>query len=65
MEHLWITLKRKLNKYTTKATSINHQWIRVQKTWSEITKEECSTLVESMPRRIEAVIAAKGKHTKY
>ena len=29
----------------------------MQETWSEITKEECSTLVESKPRRIEAVIA--------
>ena len=33
--------------------------------WNEIKKEECQKLIESMPRRLEAVIMAKGGHTKY
>jgi hypothetical protein len=33
--------------------------------WKKITKEECQKLIESMPRRIAAVIKAKGGNTKY
>ena len=39
---------------------------RIMQVWnSEISKELCRTLLDSMPRRIEAVIKAKGKSTKY
>jgi hypothetical protein len=30
-----------------------------------MTKEVCDNVLESMPRRIEAVIKAKGAQTKY
>lgn len=40
-------------------------WGRVVETWNALTASECTSLVESMPRRIAAVIAAKGGHTKY
>ena len=30
-----------------------------------IPASECQKLIESMPRRIEAVIKAKGEYTKY
>ena len=33
--------------------------------WGEIEPEVCQKLIESMPRRIEGVIKAKGGHTKY
>jgi hypothetical protein len=33
--------------------------------WEKITKEECQKLMESMPRRVAAVIKAKGGNTKY
>ena len=35
------------------------------KEWNEIPSETCQTLIESMPRRIQAVLKAKGGHTKY
>ena len=31
----------------------------------KISVEECQKWIESMPRRIQAVIKAKGGHTKY
>ena len=40
-------------------------WERVVKEWNEIPPEVCQNLIESMPRRIKAVIRAKGGHTKY
>jgi hypothetical protein len=33
--------------------------------WGRISVEECHTWIESMHRRIQAVIKAKGGHTKY
>ena len=37
----------------------------VVKAWNSITNEECNSLVMSMGRRLQAVIASKGSATKY
>ena len=33
--------------------------------WEKISKEKCQELIESMPRRIAAVLKAKGGYTRY
>ena len=33
--------------------------------WEEIEASECQKLIESMPRRVHAVLKAKGGYTKY
>ena len=40
-------------------------WERTAKEWNAIPKEVVQNLIESMPRRVEAVIEAKGGYTKY
>jgi transposase len=65
IEHLWEHLKRQLNKYETEATSMHQLWERVAIEWENIHPEVCINLIESMPRRISAIIKAKGGHTKY
>ena len=35
-------------------------WDRVAEVWGKIDPESCQNLIESMPRRVEAVIKAKG-----
>jgi hypothetical protein len=65
IEHLWNYLKRRLAEYEEPASSVGELWDRVQKLWEEIPKEECQKLIESMPRRLAAVIRAKGGYTKY
>ncbi len=37
----------------------------VKETWASIPPQQCHKLITSMPRRIEAVIKAKGDPTKY
>ena len=37
----------------------------MDKEWNDIKPEVCQNLIESMPRRVEAVIKAKGGYTKY
>ncbi len=37
----------------------------IKATWASIPPQQCHKLITSMPRRIEAVIKAKGAPTKY
>ena len=65
IEHLWQHLKARLQQYDTPPKGVHELWERVAKEWNEIPPETCQNLIESMPRRIEAVLKAKGGHTKY
>ncbi len=58
IENLWkMRNKRPKNADELKAT--------VKETWASIPPQQCHKLITSMPRRIEAVIKAKGAPTKY
>ncbi len=59
IENLWGIVKRKTRnkRHELKAT--------VKETWASIPPQQCHKLITSMPRRIEAVIKAKGAPTKY
>jgi DDE superfamily endonuclease len=65
IEHLWDHLKRKLAEYEVAPKGILELWERVEKEWNKIDVEVCQNLIESMPRRIAAVLKAKGGYTKY
>ena len=65
IEHLWHYLKKKLLEYEVPPKGIHELWERIEKEWNEIPAETCQKLIESMPRRIEAVLKAKGGYTKY
>jgi hypothetical protein len=38
---------------------------RICREWEKLSRYRCAKLVESYPRRLEAVITAKGASTKY
>ena len=63
--HLWEHIKRRLAEYETPPSGILELWDRVEVEWDKIAPEVCQNLIESMPRRVEAVLKAKGGHTKY
>jgi transposase len=65
IEHLWTHLKRRLAAYETPPNGILQLWERVQVEWDKIESEMCQGLIESMPRRMEALLKAKGGYTKY
>jgi transposase len=66
IENMWALLKRRLNDYETATKGMNELYERVTEVWYDQMKpEECQKVIESMPRRIQAVIKAKGKWTKY
>ena len=63
--HLWNHLRRKLKEYKHSPSEVLELWERVKKEWNKIESEVCQRLIESMPRRVAAVIKAKGGYTKY
>jgi transposase len=65
IEHLWSHLKKKLGEYENPPTGITELWERVEKEWNDIPTSVCQNLIESMPRRVSAVLSAKGGYTKY
>ena len=65
IEHTWFHLKRRLSDYERAPKGVHELWDRVVVEWGKISVEECQKWIESMPRRIQAVIKAKGGHTKY
>ena len=65
LEHLWFLLKRRLGEYSEPPKGILELWEHIQVEWEKIEVGECQRLIESMPRRIEEVIKAKGGHASY
>lgn len=63
IENLWGDIKRYVSKKSP--TSKPQLWKVVQEAWGQIPLKRCQDLVDSMPRRCEAVIANKGFTTKY
>ncbi len=63
IENLWGIVKRKMrNKRPNNADELK---ATVKETWASIPPQQCHKLITSMPRRIEAVIKAKGAPNKY
>ncbi len=63
IENLWGIVKSKIwNKRPKNSDELK---ATVKETWASISPQQCHKLITSMPRRIEAVIKAKGAPTKY
>ncbi len=63
IENLWGIVKRKLRD--TRPNNADDLKAAIKETWASIPSQQCHKLITSMPRRIEAVIKAKGAPTKY
>ncbi len=63
IENLWCIVKRKMRD--TRPNNADELKATVKETWASIPPQQCHKLITSMPRRIEAVIKAKGAPTKY
>ena len=72
IEHIWYHLKDRLNKAAPHLEGITDkerqkevilEWL--PRVWAELSDELIDSLVESMPRRIQAVIDADGWQTRY
>ena len=63
IENLWTILKQKV--HNSKPSSLDVLWETVNGVWDNIEESIIESLVASMPKRVKAVIAAKGGATRY
>ena len=63
IEHLWEHIERKIS--VRKPSNQHNLFELIKRTWEEIPIDVLINLVDSMPRRCNAVVAAKGFPTKY
>ncbi len=61
--HLWGILKRKVKEH--KASNIHQLCDVVKEEWKRTPVSTCEALVNSMPKRVKAVLENNGGHTKY
>ena len=65
IETLWAIIKCQLNEYETPPSGLLELWDHIEHIWNEISPDTCRKLIESMPKRIEAVLKARGKWTNF
>ena len=63
IEHFWEILKRKVE--VCEVSNICQLRDVVMEEWKSIPVATCEALVNSMPRRVKAVLDNDGGHTKY
>ncbi|KAI4877318.1 hypothetical protein NFI96_002514 [Prochilodus magdalenae] len=63
MENLWKELKTALHKRSP--SNLTELELFRKEEWAKISVSRCAKLIETYPKRLAAVIAAKGGTTKY
>ena len=65
IEHLWDELERKIRRDKVKPKNKAELFAALEREWGRIHSNVTDNLVNSMPRRIKAVLDAKGGATPY
>ncbi|KAL1925108.1 uncharacterized protein VTP21DRAFT_4762 [Calcarisporiella thermophila] len=64
IEHLWDEVKRRLRDRLPQISGKDGLWEKVKTVWESLTKDDCVTSINTMPRRIQEVINARGGYTE-
>jgi transposase len=65
IENLWSELKRRINKHEIKPKNKKELFDLLKEEWYKINPNIINKLIESMPRRVTAVLKNKGNPTRY
>ncbi|GFT57229.1 transposable element Tc1 transposase [Trichonephila clavipes] len=65
IEHLWNELERRLRSQSNRPSSLQALTSAVMDAWKAIPMVTYQTLVESLPKLVQAVIHTKGGPTSY
>ncbi len=65
IEHLWDVVEREIHIMDVQPTNLQQLCDAIMSIWTKISEECFQHLVESMPRRIKAVLMAKGGPTTW
>ncbi|GFY15913.1 transposable element Tcb2 transposase [Trichonephila clavipes] len=65
IEHEWDIVGRRIARDLRPVASTDELWLRIQTIWNTLPQTDIKNVFNSMPRRVAALIAARGGHTKY
>lgn len=65
IEHVWDAIGRRINSRPQPPNSLRELEAWVQVEWQSLPQNYVDSLIDSVPRRIRAVIEANGGHTRY
>jgi transposase len=65
IEHLWDQLDKRVLQRQPLPQTLDQLRQMLQQEWRTIPRNNVRNLIESMPRRCRAVLAARGGHTRY
>ena len=65
IKHAWDLVGLHLVLDTHSAASKEELWLGIQTIWNSLPQVDIQNLLDSMPRRIAALVAARGGHIKY
>ena len=65
IENLWDVLGRAVRRIEAPIQNVEELWAVVERAWNEIPQNVIRHLIQSMPRRVETVIRARGGHSSY
>ena len=65
IENLWAEMKIMVRRYTPPPPNLKVLEKYVKDAWNDLPLEYYKNLIDSMPRRIEAVIATNGNRINY
>ena len=63
IEHVWDVLGRRMPHREYR--NLSELFSALNEEWDNFPQEDLDNLISSMPRRVGAVISAKGDHTRY
>ncbi|GBC07625.1 hypothetical protein RclHR1_07590006 [Rhizophagus clarus] len=65
IEYLWDVLERRVREYKPHPKNIEELMVILEEEWNKIEPEILTNLVESLPRRVQAVLDSHGNPTRY
>jgi hypothetical protein len=65
IEHVWDQLDALVCAHDPLPRNKEEMWVALQEEWANFPSAALDKLYESMPRRVAALLKARGGHTKY
>ena len=65
IEHFWELLKQRLDEFMASPRGIQKLWELVCLVYPNSSEQDCMTLYESMPQRIDVALKSRGYWTNY
>ncbi|GFV53595.1 transposable element Tcb1 transposase [Trichonephila clavipes] len=65
IEYVWDIVGWCLTRDLRPVASTDELWLRIQTVWNTLPQADIQNLFNSMPRRVAALIAARGGHIKF